>query len=338
MKKRIIGTELLQGQGLGNRLFCYVTIRALALELGWDYSILHENVENPNFINLDYGVLTQKSDYEQVYNEVEDRIFLGNSKHDMTHGCYVAGVDKQLFQLSKSTLVYGNLQAESYFKKYHSEIKKWLYVLPEYECKDFSRDNLCIINLRGGEYVGNRELFLCRKYWRNAIKQMKLIRNDMQFAIITDDLVEAKRLMPEIPAYHFEVAKDYCIIKNAYYLIVSNSSFAFFPIYTSEKIQYVIAPKYWARHNVSDGYWSSEQNIYTGWNYMDRSGKLFTADECRQELEKYKEKTNWSKRINSKPRHFFREKIKCNINSVRSKTYLKFRKLEMVWKNKCSTN
>ena len=40
---------------------------------------------------------------------------------------------------------------------------------------------------------------------------------------------------------------------------------------------------------MSTGYWSSEQNIYSGWNYMDRSGNVFTAEECREELHKYKE-------------------------------------------------
>lgn len=52
----------------------------------------------------------------------------------------------------------------------------------------------------------------------------------------------------------------------------------------------MIAPKYWARHNVSDGFWASEQNIYSGWQYMDRKGYLFSSDECRRELEIYKKK------------------------------------------------
>ena len=56
-----------------------------------------------------------------------------------------------------------------------------------------------------------------------------------------------------------------------------------------ETVEYVIAPKYWARHNVSDGYWASEQNIYDELIYMDRKGKLFTAAECRGELAAYKQ-------------------------------------------------
>ena len=62
-------------------------------------------------------------------------------------------------------------------------------------------------------------------------------------------------------------------------------------------IRYIIAPKYWARHNVSDGYWASEQNIYSDFYYMDRKGKLFTAEECRQELENYKNKSTKYQKI-----------------------------------------
>ena len=81
---------------------------------------------------------------------------------------------------------------------------------------------------------------------------------------------------------------------------MSNSTFAFFPAFTSETVKYVIAPKYWARHNVSDGYWASEQNIYSGFTYMDRKGKLFTAEECRKELEEYKKNSKKYQKIGEK--------------------------------------
>ena len=74
------------------------------------------------------------------------------------------------------------------------------------------------------------------------------------------------------------------------YLLLSNSSFSCLPAHTSETLEYAIAPKYWARHNVSDGYWASEQNIYSLFHYMDRKGRLFTAEQCREELEEYKKK------------------------------------------------
>lgn len=289
-KKAIIATELLKGQGLGNQLFCYVTTRALAHAKGYDFGILNRDLlDCMYFMDIDCGADMEKDSFKHIYHEKEDRIFLGNSAHDIEHGCYITGVDNRLLSLDQTTLLYGNMQDESYFGQYKKEIKDWLRVKPEYDCMDYSRENLCIINIRGGEYAGSPELFLRRRYWLDAIKIMRQKRADMEFMIITDDLSAAGRILPEVRAYHFDLAGDYTVIKNARYLILSNSTFAFFPAFTSETVQYIIAPKYWARHNVSDGYWASEQNIYEGWTYQDRQGRLFSAEECRRELAQYKE-------------------------------------------------
>lgn len=297
-KKTIIATELLKGQGLGNQLFCYVTTRALAHAGGCDFSILNrELLDCMYFMDIDCGLDIEKDRFENIYHEKEDRIFLGNSKHDIEHGCYITGVDNRLLSLTQTTLLYGNMQDESYFGKYKNEIRDWLRVKPEYDCMDYSRENLCVINIRGGEYTSNPELFLRRRYWLDAMKIMRQKRADMEFMVVTDDLSAARRVLPEVKAYHFDLAGDYTAIKNARYLIVSNSTFAFFPAFTSETVQYIIAPKYWARHNVSDGYWASEQNIYSDFVYLDRKGKLFTASECREELERYKKRSKYCNKI-----------------------------------------
>lgn len=307
----IIATELLKGQGLGNQLFCYVTTRSLAYAKGYDFSILNREIFANNthdglchcnkgiyFMDIDCGRSVPKEAFENIYHEREDRLFIGNSMHDIEHGCYITGADKALLDLNKTTLVYGNLQAWEYFGKYKEEIKQWLAVKPEYDCQEYSRENLCIINVRGGEYAGNPELFLRRKYWLDAMKKMKEIRSDMEFMVVTDDVAAARRVLPEVEPHHFDLAKDYTVIKNASYLILSNSTFAFFPAFTSESVKYIIAPKYWARHNVSDGYWASEQNIYDGFHYMDKKGRLFTAAECREELATYKKTARSYQRLN----------------------------------------
>lgn len=294
--KLVIATELLKGQGLGNQLFCYITTRCLAKELGCDFSILNREILANNihsnkgmyFMDLDCGLELQKEAFQKVYHEKEERLYLGNSKHDIEHGCYITGDDEELWNLKEPTLLYGNLQAEAYFGKYREQIKEWMKVKPEYDNHEYSRENLCIINIRGGEYTSNPELFLRRKYWLDAMKVMRQKRSDMEFMVVTDDLAAAKRILPEVEAFHFDLAGDYTVIKNAHYLILSNSTFAFFPALTSETVKYIIAPKYWARHNVSDGYWASEQNIYSDFVYMDRKGRLFSAEECRRELAEYK--------------------------------------------------
>lgn len=296
--KKIIATELLKGQGLGNQLFCYITTRCLAKMRGFDFSIFNkELLDCMYFMDLDCGIVSDKVGFNQVYHEKEDRIYIGNSAHDIKHGCYITGADPAFFNINASTLIYGNMQDASYFGQYQEEIKEWLRVKPQYDCKEYSKDNLCVINIRGGEYTSNPELFLRRRYWLDAIKLMRRKRSDMEFMVVTDDLAAARRILPEVEAHHFDLAKDYTIIKNASYLILSNSTFAFFPAFTSENVKYIIAPKYWARHNVSDGYWASEQNIYDGFWYMDRKGRLFSAQECRVELAEYKNVSKNYRRI-----------------------------------------
>lgn len=307
----MIGTEFLMGQGLGNQLFCYVTARAIAKENGYEFGtagqeIFAVNIHNDKgmyFMDVDLGhAITQEEKKNfKIYNDNDDRLFIGNSKHDMVHGCYVSGKKEDIHNVADNTLIYGNMQDESYFIKYISDVKQWLSVKPEYDSYEYSRENLCIINMRGGEYTGSPELFIDKKYWIHGIKEMKKIRPDMEFMIITDDVEAAGKMLPGIPAHHFDIGKDYVTLKNAHYLLLSNSSFACLPAHTSEVLKFAIAPKYWARHNVSDGYWASEQNIYSLFHYMDRKGRLFTANECRAELERYKKRSHKYALINKKP-------------------------------------
>jgi hypothetical protein len=304
--KPIIATELLKGQGLGNQLFCYVTTRCVAMRNGCDYSILGGETLANNihsqcglyFMDLDLGIPTKKEDFKEIYNEKENRLYVGNSKHDIEHGAYVSGTDEELLNMNRTVLVYGNMQAQDYYMPYKEDICKWLKVKPEYECYDYSQEDLCIIHLRCSDYMDSPELFLSRKYWKNGMRNMRKINPHMRFMIITNDVKEAEKMIPGVKAYNFDLAKDYSIIKNAKYLLLANSSFTYFPAFTSTTVKTVIAPKYWARHNVSDGYWASEQNIYDGFTYQDRKGRLFTAQECREELLKYKNESAQYAKLN----------------------------------------
>ncbi|WP_296833544.1 glycosyl transferase [Butyrivibrio sp.] len=289
---------MIKGQGLGNQLFVYVTARAIAKEKGYDFgianpSILGNNIHSTSgmyFMDIDCGkeITADEKEKMHIWNDDDTRIYLGTSKADMYNGIYVSGSDDRIHDIEDNTLLYGNLQAESYFAKYKDDIKEWLKVKDEYDSHEYTKDNLCIIHLRCGDYSGSPELWLDRKYWVNGIKNMLKIRPDMEFLAVTDDVEAANKILPEVKAVRNDIGKDYATIKNARYLLLSNSSFAVFPAMTSDELKYAIAPKYWARHNVSNGYWASEQNIYSFFHYMDRSGKIFSADECRAELESYK--------------------------------------------------
>ncbi len=320
----MIGTEFLHGFGLGNQLFWYVTARAVAEDHGYKFGIcnpkaLANNMHSDSgmyFMDIDLGEEIPESDKPKykIFEDHDNRLFLGNSVHDMEHGAYVSGVDPRFDSIEDDTLLYGNLQAEYYFEKYKDKLKDWLKVKPEYDTHEFTRDNLCIIHLRCGDYSNSPELWLDRKYWVNGIRNMRKIRPDMEFLAVTDDVEAAYKILPEVKAVRNDLATDYAILKNARYLLLSNSSFAVFPAFTSEELRYAIAPKYWARHNVSDGYWASEQNIYSCFHYMDKKGKLFSPEECRKELEFYKKSSKTYKRLNERP-----EGLRKTVQQIRVK-------------------
>jgi hypothetical protein len=289
----MLATEILKGQGIGNQLFCYVTVRSIAYDRGLDFGIKdigwsgdkRYNESGFYWFNLDMGSPVPNN--MNVYYEKDKRLKLNTCHHDMTHGCDIRKYDLDVIDISDNTMIFGNLQDEKYFYHNKNLIKDWLKVKPEYDTYEFSNKNICIINFRGGEYVGFHELYLTRKYWVDAITNMKKINPYMDFISITDDVESSKKMLPEVPAYHFSVDKDYSIIKNAKNVILSNSSFPFFAVFTSDTIENIIAPKYWARHNVSDGYWSMAQNMYRGWKYQDRDGNLFDYEQCLNEFEEY---------------------------------------------------
>ena len=202
------------------------------------------------------------------------------------------------------------MQDEKYFEHRGDEISNWLKVKEEYECFDYADDDICIINFRGGEYARHKALYLSKKYWEDAVNNMLKINANFKFVVITDDTFEAKKFFPNYDVFHFSIAKDYVVIKNAHYLILANSSFAFFPAWLSKNLKYCIAPKYWAGHNVSDGYWNCGYNITKGWMYQDRDGKLSDYVACLKEFEEYQKSHPDYFRVDNKiPKKFEKENI-----------------------------
>jgi hypothetical protein len=290
----VLATEFIHGQGLGNQLFCYVTTRMLAHRLGYDFGIgglrnagdSRVNKKGFYFMDLDYG----KEIPEGLVRYDEYRHALWTDAQLRTD---IRLTDKKLLSISDNTIIYGNLQSEEYFGNRLDLVKSWLRVKKEYEHMDTNGKNICVMNFRGGDMVGNAGGFVSRKYWDNAIQRMLEYNPSMEFCIVTDDVETANQMLPEYPAYHVDVAWDYVAIKNARNVICTTSTFSCFPLWTSETLEYCIAPKYWFHHNLSQGWWSLGCSIYSyPTYYMDREGKLFTPEECKVEWEEYKKQSN----------------------------------------------
>jgi hypothetical protein len=292
----MIITKLHHGQGLGNQLAVYITTRTVAEDNGYSFGLKglenlgdrRYNNEGLYFMDLYLGEKVDDNHEFSEYKEKEVRIKINHSHHDMTLGCDIRLYDSNVPNVPDNTELIGTLQSEDYIYHRKEDIKQWLKLKPEYDNKEYTDDNICVLNIR--DYEGDHTLFLPREYWVRSIHHMLRINPDMAFLVITENPEMAKKLLPELAdnVYHFDVGRDYATIKNARWLILSNSSFAYFPALTNEEAKLIIAPKYWARHNVSDGYWATGSNLCRDFMYMDREGNLQSYDECKREFELYK--------------------------------------------------
>ena len=300
----MIITEIYNGQGLGNQLHCYITLRVLALDKGYKFGIQNpEKFKCLEFMDLEIGekVVGGEGPEGGPPIKLPDGIkhYFKEKEYWHPNGSDLRNEDERLYEVQDNTKIEGYFQSEKKLLKYKNEIKKWLKIKLKYDCYDYSDDNICVINFRGGIYAGVPDFFLNQDYWNNAIQKMWLINTNFKFVVVTDDVKTAKLFFPYFDVMHYSIGKDYSIIKNAKYLILSNSSFAFFPTFTSETIKIIIAPKYWGRYNISDGYWHCGSNIYTGFNYLDKNGNISNFDMCINEYEEYQKlNTNlWNKNI-----------------------------------------
>jgi len=320
----MIVTELYHGQGLGNQLWSYVATRVLGVDLGYSFGIMSAHkFKGHEFLDLDFGekVIGGKGPEggpPELLPEGVHHYFREKEMWYTRFECDVRGLDQDLLKIGDNTKIEGYFQSEELIRHHRKEIKKWLKVKPEFDNYEFSKDDICVLNVRGGEYKGIPYLILEKNYWINAMENMRKINPSMKFVVV-DDVPYAKSLLPELTVTHVSIGDDFSIIKNAHYLILSNSSFAFFPAWINENLKMAIAPKYWARHNVSDGYWACEFNIYDDWQWQDRKGNLFSAEQCRSEYESYKKK---KKIQNLKP------KSKSYFSKIIFKVIIKFKRIK----------
>ncbi len=240
-----------KGSGLGNQLARYVAVRSLALDKGFEFGVINpENFKGASFLNIDMGVpvkdLEHEFNEEKVVNEVG---------HD------IRPYDERIKGVEDFTLIDGEFQDEKYFIHHLDEIRGWLRTdlmsVP---------DDFCIVNFRGGEYVGVIDLFLPKSYWLEGMVKMRKINPNMEFKIVTDDIEEAKRFFQGLDMYvGHDLKEDWLAIRHAKYMILSNSSFAILPALMGDA-EKIIAPKYWAGYN--KGYWQLPQNDYKKFEYI----------------------------------------------------------------------
>lgn len=240
------------GSGVGDQLFCYLAARTRAFTLGVPFSMIGV-FKGDAFIRLDRGVINSLS---YTVDNKSGKITVNSDLplFESTAKYY----NPEFNFIEDNTIIDGcTLQDERYWDL--TLVKEWL----DSDILKIGSD-VCVINLRGGEFRAFSELLLPISYWNKAIEEMKRINPQMKFEVHTDDLELAKIFFPEYKAIH-NVSLNWRSIRDAHYSILSNSAFGIIPALLSPAKK-IIAPRYWARRNI--GEWSMPQNYYSRFTYI----------------------------------------------------------------------
>ena len=298
----MLAASIHEHAGLGNQIWRYVCCRVFAEHHGYEWGVSHPGWRGP-FLNIDWGKevnlnVEQDSDFQMVegfkhyYKERFDH-------HKRAPGC-IGYPDNKFYELPDNCYINGTFQRMSYIEEHREKICSWL----TYDDKvtDYSSDNMCVIQLRGGDYTTGHSM-LPPQYYQMAMQRMKENNPAIEFVIVTDDPGTASQYIPGVPVVGSAVSEekdqyqkniswykypggpvgiDYSILNTAKYAIISASTFAFWPIWTNNDLVNVIAPKYWFDWNISDGWWRMKDGIVNDqrWLWMDKEGGLYETNTC----------------------------------------------------------
>ncbi|MEO5646618.1 MAG: alpha-1,2-fucosyltransferase [Candidatus Paceibacterota bacterium] len=313
----MICNELYDDQGLGNQLWNYVVTRIIAKRNSSDFSILKkERFKGKDFMNLDFGTplqggITSKRGYlftlpngiTSYYKERRELFGTTTVLSDMTDD--ISRTDLHLLTVPSNTKIEGNCQSTKYLEGNKENILNWLTIKDEYR-QYKTEPNVCVIHLRTGDFMQSKA-FLPIEYYQQAMGHIKSIDSTIIFQCVTDQKEMAEILLPGVqvigsaasidtdrnnaPHHHGgPIGIDFSLLMNARYLIIPNSSFSWWAAYLNTTNKIIVAPKYWARFNIADGFWSPFDIITYGFTYLDKQGNVFSSEQCWEEKNAFEKK------------------------------------------------
>ena len=314
----MIVTEIYRGSGLGNQIWNLVVSRILAHRHGYKWGVKKSTpFKARKFMpDFDYGeeVTGGHTPREgQPPESLPDGItHYIRERNDPLPQCGHSGIffDPDLWNnLPDNSKIDGLFQCLEYINDRKDDIRQWLS--HNVNVTEYSDEDICVIHFRGGEYLITAS-WLEPKFYENARDRMLEHNPNMKFVVVSDDPENANKFIPWAKVVGATTLKeqedieqgtgffkykggnigvDYSILHNARNVIMSASTFSFWPVWTSSVTPKVIAPKYWFDHKTSDGWWRGDDMIVKDWDYIDREGELFSGPDCQREYDLYSIKT-----------------------------------------------
>ena len=318
----MLALKFKKDQGLGNQLWNYVVLRSTADLNNLKFKIIdYENFKAKDFLNIEITNTEEEHENRGYKHYKESAIF------DSDLNCLIYLFDKNILNISDNTIIEGNLQSENYLIPNIEILNKYIGLKSVTKNKKIKK-NTCILNIRGGEYKLHKNLILPKSYWLNGIKNMSKINKDIEFKIITDDTLYASKLLPNYEILEGGIKEDFMNLYSCNYIILSNSSFGYFPVKLGIKPEIVIAPYQWSRFGNKHNRWVSPCNYYKNWLWQNIDGNLVPESEIIKSLinsqtiyESYNIKTNSKalKRFNFKD--LIPRKLKIPIKKFLAKIF-----------------
>ncbi len=227
----------------GNHMFQYSLCRLISLKNGYNFHIKHGNHLLECFPNIDLGSCDgemQRSYEENIHSQA-----------------YLPDV----FNIPDFTNLLGCYQTSKYFNGNENLVKSWFPVTMEDSVRvvldKYPVDDFCYVHMRGCDYKANN-WNLPRQYYLDAMEEVKKIKPDIKFVIVTDDLEMAKLYFPDIDVISTEVHEygffgrdgiiDFKSLYYSKYCIIANSTFSWWAAWLSDKV-ITVAPNNWLNYN-----------------------------------------------------------------------------------------
>ena len=305
----MLATSIHEHAGLGNQIWRYVCCRVFAENHGYDFGVSHPGWRG-KFLNVDWGKVVPNFEEDSDYHINSGYLYYKEeSIHHASAPGEIGDPDPRFKELEPNTYINGTFQKMSYIEEHRDKIRDWLTYDSKFNITDYSDENICVIQLRGGDYTTGHSM-LPPEYYHQAMHHMRQNNPDVEFVIVTDDPKTAGRMIPNTPIVGSATAEekdpdqkfiswyeytggpvymDYSILNNAKYAIISSSTFSFWPVWLNTKLENVIAPKYWFDWNRSDGWWRPKDGIVNdpAWLWMDKFGGLYESETCINLAKKY---------------------------------------------------
>jgi len=229
---------------LGNQMFQYATLYAIAKENNYEFGIPFKYKEN----NDDYQKLGLLDCFENIS---------AKDCSNFTPSCQIQELDNMFdssfFEIKDNSDLFGYFQTEKYFKKYKNELIKEFTFKKEIKEKISNKKQkinnpLISIHMRFGDYEKFPDVYpRCGpEYYLNGLS---LLPDNCNIILFSDDLNKASSLLQKINKkfYTFDGLNNYedlCFMSLCDYHIIANSSFSWWGAWLANSKK-VIAPAKW---------------------------------------------------------------------------------------------